>query len=824
MADPLPTEDLVALAARGDAGAGYELLGRQATVAEWIAVLERLSALAAAAQQVDLELVARRTARRPVAVVAALLDLCEAVHTAQSLFVVRAVESLRGEQTIRQRARTTAEHLLPHLTDLAHEPDSAPSDPSEAFYYLLSQPLTDQKERWNHTSADVRTSIVAAIRAERDRLRDLTKDASASSGSYLHFLRHRLADLVLACGIGDDVGEWAYRILQLRTEDLDDLRPLLRAMPQEGRQRYISWAVTPRKGAPVDRIRFLLSFAGEEFPDDLDSDALLVLATHPDPLVAADSLVLALELRKDDAAITTLASTSIADLPRDDAVRVASALLRIAPQEIKIAKIPLDRVDLVRDTAGDRHEALARAITSQIATLPDAEAVLAWVKTLERLTIDDERVFAEAAKQVIEEAAVDPRPEAAARSLERLLEAERFRDAFWTVLNDVPASVLSHLTTPLLHKDDPQTNARKLGVALDQLTGEHYAILRAAAIDGTCDGTVDPGDIAAVWPAADRDPTASELRRRIDQAESDLGRLQTEVVDIDAAIRRELADNALPTIRDAVASSAANAGIQDIYRRLAGTLERPRDDGAAERTAKLPSGIASQLAPDRPHAERLDTLLKLDAEARDVVGSANAKALLAQDDFAEHVLRDLFERGAMFQIAVRLSADTRIALLDAAITTGFQPPAAWSDHPALGLWLRQELARRTPTNAELQAETDLTAIFRNAATTFAKLHALQGEVAARRGAVSRELAAQLAPLVNELNATVDAYYQVWRSMRPIGWRPVEVIGHRLHPEQLDPDRHQILAGHGRPLFVVRRTGLQVDDQVVERAQLEGVDA
>ena len=172
-------------------------------------------------------------------------------------------------------------------------------------------------------------------------------------------------------------------------------------------------------------------------------------------------------------------------------------------------------------------------------------------------------------------------------------------------------------------------------------------------------------------------------------------------------------------------------------------------------------------------------------------------------------------------MAVGLSAAARKVLLDAALQAGFVLPQSWGEHPALGGWLRQELARTSPMHGG--DEVDLTSVFRIAADAFARLRAVEREARQRGDEVSRAVAATVVPILDELSSTVDGYYRVWEGLAKTGWRHVELIGQRFNPDEIDSGRHEIADGHGSSAFVVRRPGIEVDGVVVAPAVLQGVD-
>ena len=423
----------------------YEALGRQATIDEWQRILQTIAAAARAGGEVDLELVARRTIRRPLGVVAGLMDVCAAVASRQSVFVLHAVGDLRTDDPVTvERAAAAAQRIAESLL--------APDQPIAEMYTLLSLPLTEQGIAWESAPLESRERVTTALRSERDRLSDLTKEASSSSGGYLHYLRHRIADLVLVAGIEDDLGEWAFRLLQNRTENPDALGGILRQMRDASRQRFVRWVAAPRPGAPADRIRYVLDLVGSTFPGDLDSEALRSLAEHDDPKIAAKAIALALVAEPDDPLTVSRAAELIGSLPSDRAPEVADALVTHAVRHIRAFSIPEARIELVVDAADDdQGPVLAHAVASQLSGAQNVGMALPWVRALERVPAEPADLR-EAASQVVGLAARDSRPEAVSGSLAPFLSGERFRGAFWTVLDEVPPPVLDHLFGPLLRR------------------------------------------------------------------------------------------------------------------------------------------------------------------------------------------------------------------------------------------------------------------------------------------------------------------------------------------------------------------------------------
>src|SRR3954453_13336085 len=79
----------------GNREAGYELLGRQASIEQWKAVLRGFASEPA---EVDLERIAGSTLGRQPDIVASVIHLLEETATSQALLIAEAVVALRDER------------------------------------------------------------------------------------------------------------------------------------------------------------------------------------------------------------------------------------------------------------------------------------------------------------------------------------------------------------------------------------------------------------------------------------------------------------------------------------------------------------------------------------------------------------------------------------------------------------------------------------------------------------------------------------------------------------------------------------------------------
>src|SRR5215210_2653427 len=113
----------------GDRAAGYELLGRQASIEQWKAVLAHF---AADPKSADLERIAGSTLGRQTDIVAAMIDLLEANGSAQGLFIAHATAELRPEPHIVERARIVEQKL--ELSNRSRLDDQDPEHGSASLY------------------------------------------------------------------------------------------------------------------------------------------------------------------------------------------------------------------------------------------------------------------------------------------------------------------------------------------------------------------------------------------------------------------------------------------------------------------------------------------------------------------------------------------------------------------------------------------------------------------------------------------------------------------------------------------------------------------
>src|SRR5262249_49410470 len=114
------------------------------------------------------------------------------------------------------------------------------------------------------------------------------------------------------------------------------------------------------------------------------------------------------------------------------------------------------------------------------------------------------------------------------------------------------------------------------------------------------------------------------------------------------------------------------------------------------------------------------------------------------------------------------------------------------------------------------------------ATAFRLTQEARAELATTRHELNRlhhtvkeSVARSAGPVFDEIEALIDSYAQLWHGFAHLGFRQIASLGATLTPEEIDPDRHQVVGEINASSFVVRSPGIEVDDQPIVRARLEG---
>jgi hypothetical protein len=838
----------------GDRSSGYELLGRQASLDQWKAVLDGFAAEPA---DVDLERIAGSMLGRHPQIAGAFLDLLAQVGTAQALFIASATRHLREEPHLVERAAGIEATLLETNKPLLD--NVGESDGVAALYVLLTLPLTEQRERWLLWKEALPDQVVAvehAIGAEDERLQRLSKERSYRSGTYLHFLRHALANLVLVIGLEGPIGQRAFGLLQRRVDDAEQQEELLEVAPEDVRRRYLAWTLESRNAAVSLRTRFALRMLRERFPDLANGDALVALARGDDSDVATDAVVTGLTVRCESRALDAEVVRLLNTLDIERAERVAAALVRV-PERIALPRIAAERRNLLFSFCDSSSEDFARSVFQQLLYLPGEEIapIAAQLETLTSTVVADG--FRELVRDLLERARRDP---ACWRALVDCLDRDKFRQATWAVLPTADELVAPLMRAAVAAEAESERAARVAEV-LANSEGTERELLADAALATVFDGLADAAQIATAWP---NDLRAHALAAAVDareKADQEHEQIESQLRHGADAHRQELGSSIDPLIALAAARAEGNAHLEEGYARLRAALhpdtatttpsQTPSTE-SAERLSDVSIAVSDELAAlgatfnsetgticlsadGADAARRLRYLGVLDQRAQrgdpDQRGLAAQllppyTAALAESGLAEEALRGLFEGGALLPVVVQLSANTRRLMLEAAVARGFIPPAEWLEHPALGEWLRALGLRSTgaPTeDAAVDAATLATSL-RLAQEASSALEAARVELDRQRHAEKESMMRVAAPVFEEIDALIDSYTQLWQGLGRLGIDQVAPLGTMIAPEAVNPARHEIVAVPKASRFVVRSPGVVIDGDVVVRARLEGVES
>lgn len=394
---------------------------------------------------------------------------------------------------------------------------------------------------------------------------------------------------------------------------------------------------------------------------------------------------------------------------------------------------------------------------------------------------------------------------------------------------------------------EPPLVWRHLESLRDRVADEQHQPLDGLLLDLIADGTLvaskeapAPGGtmhVALEQPAAARAAAATE----------ELQRLRSLVALGDRAAETELAGFIAPLVERAVERSTGNTRLQSDYQELNAAFGTSAGEPSTESAldADVVADISDALAPieievelaggairvrDRgASAEQLVRAVALVDQRLSRTPASDTRTTLPQVQralavrateagVAQDLLSALFERGPLFQVAVGLSPDTRLELLNAARVAGFEIPARWTSHQVLGGWLREALGEAPSTGITDSGD---------ALTRLAEVEAARREMEQRlhdaRLAAREAFAVAASVPLDHLEQTADAYVQLWLGLSRLGIRQIAALGQLMQRDELDPNRHELVGddtGESTVLFVVRSAGLAVGDRIVRRARLE----
>jgi hypothetical protein len=280
-----------------------------------------------------------------------------------------------------------------------------------------------------------------------------------------------------------------------------------------------------------------------------------------------------------------------------------------------------------------------------------------------------------------------------------------------------------------------------------------------------------------------------------------------------------------PLVERASRDAEGNPRLAHHYSRLTAAFDRAGN--AADPPAAPIDAPPAAAQGSGPHD--LSTLLRHDrASAADptaVERRRETARALGETGVATTILTELFEGGRHQRLAARLSPEGRDDLLDAAQAVGFIPPAAWTEHPALGAWLarrRLETGSAPLVEEGVDERTLLVAAFEEGARVRRRLTERRLRRAEATAAEKAAVARGVAPVLEELDLLVLGYARVRRALERMGWEAISRLGEVVPAEAVDPLQQRIVGDPGAR-YVVRGTGVRIAGNVVIPATLERDD-
>ena len=826
-------EDLLHELRLGRIEAGYELLGRQASVRVW---REALAAMRGN-PEADLELVAHRTLKRSPEVVKALLDLVETAGTFQAAVIARAVASIRHEQGLVSRAHGLRDELLGRNdAELA----LASSDGVGALNFVLAHELSEEVRVMAEAASDAesRSLIVHALETEYQRLLELGRTVRWTSGSYRYFLRHALADLALVTEIGGRTGDLAYRLLQQQVDNPEENETLIALLPSTTRSKFLNWALE-RENANQhpSRTRFALKVA-ERHLDDVNPEAIASAAASSDPDVAVDALVLAMTQDPGDSRFDAAVAELMNKVGPDTAGRFIRGLLERAPARIKVDLLSTDRRRLLIESADLTADAVGAQICAALLLVDDfatGESLLGDLESLAQATGLSESIFVDATTRLYALAERNPQ---ARRLLLAGVAGYRFREALWTALPTFETGLRAELFRRMVECDEVGSSERRT-IAVLRLTSPTDEAFLKAVLDAIAAGALTLDNLDG-----EESDTLDRLNQfaaeRIALAKRELTAVESVVERGRPAAREEVRTAIEPLVAQAVARAEGNDRLRADYQTL---LIQVDDETATEDVPAIawPPEVAdeieslggrlagTELSPkivlgEGVLAARLRYLALLErrsasgeaprrAAFRNVLG-VYAEALGASGD-AGVAVADLFEGGPFFRTLFGLNAATRELLVLAALSDGLDVDPAWLSHPQLGDWLAGIAASGgRPTDSESSNPVV------ELARLTKQLLRVEAEAADLRHEARLAYVADVRQGLDHLELTIDGYVQLWRRLARLGISQIAALGEIVRRDDLDPDRHEVLGDSQSDHFVVRSSGVAVDGEVVAKARME----
>ena len=836
---------LLARLREGDLEAGYALLGRQAPIAQWKKALELF---AARADEADLERIAVSTLGRQPEVVRDVLALVARASSSRAAFIAYAASQLREEPTLRD----AAERIRSEVT-VGAAPRNG-DDGLASLYALLARPLSELKSEWDslrESAADAASAVVQALGEEDERLQRLSKERSYRAGSYLHFLRHRLADFALLSRPDSRLTQRAFALLQRRVDEAEEQEELLRLLDSDLRRRYLVWATDLKNAGFAPRARFALRMLRDRFPADADEGALLTLTRKAEPEVAAEAAATALAIGLGGSALDGEAARLVSELDELHARIVAGTLARAAASRVRIDLVAPDRWDLLlQDREADGQE-LASALAAGLDRL-DPERASRLVAALEA-----EEPFSTLGRPFFSELLTGLLARAEQEShwwrvVDAASAGPRLQEAAWSALPACSEPTRTRLARRLLEAEPPTARVERAVAVLAALAENEAQGFAQFLLDEAVKGTFDAAELASVWPEALRGFAASRVRSRLGESEQVVAELRGRLEAGAEAYVGELRQVIGPLVERARERARGNEALAAGYGRLLATLTGAEEapDGDREDAGVDLAQVAGELAQLGARLEQTDGHLRLavdpkafsDASAVRYLGALDQRVQTAGTEpglraasqavvpplvetlgelgIASRLIVDLFERGPLFPVAVGLSGATRELVLQAARNNGLEVKNTWLGHPALGEWLRSLHEDSGPPD---EADVELEPLLARAQTVEAALALTRAELERQQHTVKVSLGQAASSVLDEIAVLFDSYMQLWRGLSRLGLQEAAPLGSVVPADDVDPDRHQIVGEKDRGRFLVRAPGLEVDGDVVVRARLEAID-
>jgi hypothetical protein len=837
---PQSAQQLLVDVRAGHLDAAYELLGKQAPIKAWREALEHISRQP---DDADVELAAHRALRRPKPVVAALLDLVEAVRTSKAAHVAHAISRLRSETDLVGRATAIRDEIRASNdldTALARE------DGWSALYVLLNAPLPDQRDAMTALSSDKasRDLIVVALDTEYQRLLELGREVRWTSGSYRYFLRHALADLALVADTEGRTWDRAFRLLQQQVENPEENQELIDALPASTRRRFLSWGLERENATQhAVRTRFVLRSA-RDHPKDVERRDVVAVLKVDDPDTRAEALLTAVSLAPDVADVERDIAEWLGKADASSALQLVQALLDVAPSRLRPDLLTAESRQLIADVAQERAPEVARAAAALVDEARDADAVTSAIDMLDRLDVRvgvSPDVYAEVALALMRRIEDDSRWQAA---FDRALSSPGVVRGAWSALPKVREPERAHHLRRVLERDSPD-EAGHATARLLQDVPETTPALRDVLLDAVFKGALEPDELRTA-PESSLRELAVEARVRIEAIERDIELARQALGSGQEDVEQRMRVKLRPIVERAIERAEGNDRLAHDYRRLLPSARHPADAAKDEVAVSIPEPARAELQRvgadlrevdgswDVEFVERSDDgariryLIALDKRTQNqsgegwpVVLSAYVTALARHGDAAS-LITELFERGPRMKLVLGLSSDTRRQLLEAAIENGFEVPDAWPGHETLGEWLTDLLRAGPDAAGEQSTSTPL--------DTLLTARARAGELAELgERTTSLEHEAKLAfvsecrAVFDDLELAIDGYVQLWRALAGLGIAQVEPLGAIVERGTLDPTRHEIVGDANGNTYVVRAAGIAVDGEVVAPARIERLE-